>query len=252
MPEVTTRWRPQTAEENEKRAKVLARSKLAAEIKSGASSAEAPTPEDEFQTQIELRQAELALQAREERGIDGLHAILSTIKKQYADRKDHLSRAVTALRDGADRHLGDYGSATVDAIFQAVLPIANDDISNEDVESEIQRLAALSRVQYEHEREIAAKRLRMRVSSLDGLVKAAHPQDGKGQGHAFTLPLIEPWNESVNGAELLDEICSAISRYIVMPLHSVRTLALWALHTHCLLCEVSQCPSLLGCDGVTV
>src|SRR5260370_30472095 len=77
----------------------------------------------------------------------------------------------------------------------------------------------------------------MRASALDADVKAARPADSsKGQGRAFESQTIEPWPSEINGAELLNAISEAIRRYIVLPLNSVYTLALWALHTHCFNC----------------
>ena len=115
-----------TANEIERRAKDLAHSRLKAEPNGSASAAAAPTPEDEFQIQVYLWQAELARETRDGRGLDALPKILSTIKTQYADREDRLSRAVTELRDCADRHLGELEDAAVEAIFQAVFPAANE------------------------------------------------------------------------------------------------------------------------------
>jgi Protein of unknown function (DUF3631) len=108
--------------------------------------------------------------------------------------------------------------------------------NNIDTDAEIRRLANLSLVQYDRERIPAAERMGMRQATLDKLVKSAGPQDTKGQGRAFELPAIEPWPAPVNGSELLDEICDAINRYVVLPRDSVSTLALWALHTHCFDC----------------
>jgi hypothetical protein len=105
-----------------------------------------------------------------------------------------------------------------------------------DTDAEIIRLAKLPDVKYEFERIAAAKRMGVRQSTLDKLVKSARSQDTKRQGRTFELPPIEPWPAPVNGAELLDEICDAISRYVVLPRNSVGTLALWALHTHCFNC----------------
>ncbi|HUZ32649.1 MAG TPA: DUF3631 domain-containing protein [Xanthobacteraceae bacterium] len=110
--------------------------------------------------------------------------------------------------------------------------------SEPDVEIEIQRLASLSEIQYERERKAAAERLEMRATVLDGAVKAARPKDSKGQGRTFELSDIEPWPDSVNGADLLDEISNAILRHVVMTPDSAGTLALWAAHTHCFECFV--------------
>ena len=53
--------------------------------------------------------------------------------------------------------------------------------SSGDLDAELERLAALSQVQYEHERKGAAKRLNVRASILDRLVEAKRPttDDGK-------------------------------------------------------------------------
>ncbi len=41
---------------------------------------------------------------------------------------------------------------------------------------------------------------------------------------------VEPWDEPVNGAELLDDIVRAINRYMVMPPHAAEAVALWLIH----------------------
>jgi hypothetical protein len=105
-----------------------------------------------------------------------------------------------------------------------------------DFEAEIGRLAKLSPVEYEHERIVIAERFGIRVRALDTAVKAARPERAGGQGRAFSFEPLEPWSEAVKGAELLDEICGAISQYIVLSSDGVSTLALWALHTHCFDC----------------
>jgi hypothetical protein len=108
--------------------------------------------------------------------------------------------------------------------------------ANQDAEREIQRLAALSLMQYERQRTAVAEQLGVRTSILDAAVRAARPTEAKGQGRAFELPSIEPWPSRVDGAELLNEISDAIGRYIVMSPESKGMLALWALHTHCFNC----------------
>ena len=50
------------------------------------------------------------------------------------------------------------------------------------------------------------------------------------------LPEIEPWPATINGAELLDELCDAIRQYLVLPSGGGETLALWAVHTHIFEC----------------
>jgi Protein of unknown function (DUF3631) len=193
---------------------------------------------------LEKWQTELAREAAAGRGIDALSLILSELKEYYARDQNggDLQDTIQQMNDCAHRHLEGYNFATIEAIFDGVFSstvINNvlDDIAiTHDNDAEIRRLANLSLVKYDRERKALALRMGVRPSTLDLLVKAARPQDKKGQGRTFELPSIEPWPVPVNGAELLGEICGAIRRYIVLPRESADTLALWALHTHCFNC----------------
>jgi hypothetical protein len=100
--------------------------------------------------------------------------------------------------------------------------------------AEIKRLAKLTPIEYEHARKSAAVKLGIRVEVLDRPVKAARGENGdtKGQGRPLELPTIEPWPAPVNGADLLDDICNAVRRYLVLPDGSEETLVLWAIHAH--------------------
>ena len=102
-----------------------------------------------------------------------------------------------------------------------------------DYNAEIHKLAALSPVEYDKARKEASKRLGIRASTLDALVKQKRQKDEtKGQGRALTLPELEPWPNPVEGAELLSEIAAAVSAHVVMGKASADTLALWVVHTH--------------------
>ena len=104
-----------------------------------------------------------------------------------------------------------------------------------DERAEIGRLATLNPLQYDRERTAAAENLGVKVGALDQAVKEARRENAgtKGQGRAFELPTIEPWADKVDGAELLSATADAIRRYVVFPVNSAETVALWALHTHC-------------------
>src|SRR5262245_29081718 len=43
----------------------------------------------------------------------------------------------------------------------------------------------------------------------------------------------EPWPDSVNGAQLLDEISGSASRHVVLPDGGAEAIALWIVYTHC-------------------
>lgn len=56
---------------------------------------------------------------------------------------------------------------------------------------------------------------------------------GAEEGRKARPCAIEPWAESVNGAELLNEAVKEIRRYVIMPTGMAEIVALWSVHTHC-------------------
>jgi putative DNA primase/helicase len=101
-----------------------------------------------------------------------------------------------------------------------------------DVEAEIPRLAKLSIVEYEREREQVAKRLGMRVSVLDAEVALKRDKPTKSkEGISRQHWKVEPWAEPVDLAELLDAIHGQITRYMKMPETEVVAVTLWVAHT---------------------
>ena len=55
---------------------------------------------------------------------------------------------------------------------------------------------------------------------------------------------VEAWEEAVEGAALLNELRSAVSRHVVSPPHAAETLALWILHTYAF--ELRNVTSYIG------
>jgi putative DNA primase/helicase len=108
-----------------------------------------------------------------------------------------------------------------------------------DIDAAIARLRALPPLDYERERKAAAKRLGIRVTQLDRLVRgndgggSNNKGNGKaGQGRPLEFPELEPWPDYVDGAELLDAIAATYCDYVVMPEGAADVLALWVVHTH--------------------
>ena len=96
------------------------------------------------------------------------------------------------------------------------------------------RLAALPPAEYDRCREQQANSLGVRVSTLDTEVeKLRGGTVGHLQGCAVEIPEIEPWPEPVEGAETLDAIVAAITRYVALPPGAADAMALWVTHTHC-------------------
>ena len=108
-------------------------------------------------------------------------------------------------------------------------------LTDAEIDAEIERLSKLPLVAYERQRGAAARRLDMRATILDRLVKGKRqPEVANGQGQPLDLPTPEPWPDPVDGAALLSEMTAAVLRYVVMEAGSAETVALWVLHAHAL------------------
>ncbi|MDA1190498.1 MAG: DUF3631 domain-containing protein [Candidatus Poribacteria bacterium] len=88
-------------------------------------------------------------------------------------------------------------------------------------------------------REQAIAQLKRRgMSSPTKVYDAAFEVDNElrdgagGQGNRLVLSSPEPFEEPVDGAELLNDIAATLTRFLVMPPGAVDTLALWVLHTY--------------------
>jgi len=64
------------------------------------------------------------------------------------------------------------------------------------------------------------------------------------QGKVVVLTDPEPWDELVDGSQLLDVLTKTLKRFIILPPHAAETMALWILHAHAL--EAFQISPYLG------
>jgi Protein of unknown function (DUF3631) len=96
-------------------------------------------------------------------------------------------------------------------------------------EDKIAALAELSSIAYQRRRVQAAQDLGIGVGVLDKLVRQRLV---KIEEVSAELPhwTVEPWDEPVDGAALLDAIEAIFRRYIVLPEGAAHALALWVLH----------------------
>jgi putative DNA primase/helicase len=128
--------------------------------------------------------------------------------------------------------------ATIIDSAEQFVPKDSDDLEPIDVSSmrrEIERLAALTPIEYSWERGDSAERLNTTVTALDQEVKAAQrnsKESDSGQGRPLSLEDVEPWDDPVEGAILLDEIVVALRRYVSMSINEAIATALWAIHTY--------------------
>jgi Protein of unknown function (DUF3631)/Primase C terminal 2 (PriCT-2)/RepB DNA-primase from phage plasmid len=109
-----------------------------------------------------------------------------------------------------------------------------------DAAIEINALSLLPAAQYDQQRKDAAKRLGMRVGTLDEYVEklrsdsaGAAGADLQGQQISFKPP--EPWPDKVDGAELVADMIAAHKCHVIMSdEHAPLAVALWEIHCHAL------------------
>lgn len=107
--------------------------------------------------------------------------------------------------------------------------------SGDDAETDDQafdRLARLSARDYDRAREGAAKRMGIRVRTLDSEVQRRRTASESASGTAFTLDAPEPWPHTVDGARLLGDIAASVGRHVVLPPGAADAVALWVTHAH--------------------
>jgi hypothetical protein len=207
-------------------------------------SAAAPVPN--LDREIAIWQGQIAIAAKNSGGLDVYQAALNWVKQGVPPGNGLQEKAKQEILGTAERHLGTGPRTAVleeirfsvfpeDAMTEDALDALANDVDNT---NEIRRLAKLGPLQYALERKSIADRFGIGVGVLDAAVKAARAENGdtKGQGRPLELPMIEPWPEPVSGADLLNDICNAVKRYLVLPDGSAETLALWAVHTHVFEC----------------
>src|SRR5690348_7455159 len=95
--------------------------------------------------------------------------------------------------------------------------------------AEVERAARLSSIDYELERKALAKRLKIRPSILDMLVKAQQPKEGDDD---FSLPHwnVQSWPDEVSSVELLNDLRAIFHKYIYAPAVVSDAAALWIVH----------------------
>src|SRR5437764_14817520 len=133
----------------------------------------------------------------------------------------------------ADKYIKADGTP-VDAAFDNVVAFRSaGEADKADETRTLAGLAALSPLDYDKERRAAADRLGVSVGAVDRAVREVKREEFKGgQGRPLELPETKPWHDPIPGTELLDEMCGAIRRYVVLPEGAAETIALWTIHTH--------------------
>jgi putative DNA primase/helicase len=97
------------------------------------------------------------------------------------------------------------------------------------IETVVAELARCSAVRYKRLRHGYAEMFGFSLKDLDELVRNARrgADHDTGEGMPIVLWEPEPWPAPVDGAQLFDNIVTAISTYLVMPITAIRAIALW-------------------------
>jgi hypothetical protein len=116
----------------------------------------------------------------------------------------------------------------IEDTFQDACTLADAEEARRSELDEVARLAKLSKLEYDRQREEAAAHLGVRVATLDKVVQVKRSADHD----AATLPhwQVEPSAVPVDGAKLLDALRQVFRHYIVLPPGADIALALWVLH----------------------
>lgn len=134
---------------------------------------------------------------------------------------------LTATPAGADANsvLQDKGPEELRRLVAEAAPAALS------FDADVVRLAGLPPVEYERERQAAAKRHDVRVSFLDAAVKAARAEAEAAATEEGEDEALHPEPVADIGA-MLDQALAELQRYVVAAERDLASTALWALHTH--------------------
>ena len=147
-------------------------------------------------------------------------------KATEAAQAIHARVAVPQFTNSANRSTDFNDLAAVEGLNPVKFQINSATRPDETPEQTVARLAALSPLEYDQCREAEAKRLGIRVTTLDAeRFKRVPNNDADGDS-------TEPWPEPVNGCELLDALAGEFRRFLVLPPHGDTLLALWTLHSY--------------------
>lgn len=130
----------------------------------------------------------------------------------------------------------DYLEATPSATITDILDLCqHDEVNNivdDNLDATINRLSQLSELEYEQIRLTESKRLNIRATFLDKLVKEANGnKTAVSANDGMPFPIIEPWHEPINPDELLTEIFNVIKRFIICHDETACAATLWICMT---------------------
>jgi len=126
------------------------------------------------------------------------------------------------------------GQSFLDALAaqmgQGDLAAASDPDCGESSDADrLARLVKLSPIEYDRQRDAAAKAMNIRSSTLDKMVKGLRQENSSTEGIDFDD--VEPWPHPVEPAALLSDLVAVIKRFIICPDETAHASALWIAMT---------------------
>lgn len=107
--------------------------------------------------------------------------------------------------------------------------VADPDGGETSDEDRLARLAGLSPIEYDRQRDAVAKAMGIRSATLDKMVKGLRQEKISTEGIDFDD--VEPWPHPVEPAALLSDLVAAIKRFIICPDETAHAAALWIAMT---------------------
>ena len=102
-----------------------------------------------------------------------------------------------------------------------------------DLQQQVTLLAGLTPLEYDQQRDAAARRLGVRAVTLDKEVAKLRSSIAE-EASVEVVEEISPWDDPVDGAGLLNNIARTISRHVILPTGAIVALSVWALGSFCM------------------
>jgi putative DNA primase/helicase len=109
------------------------------------------------------------------------------------------------------------------------LSLAAEPLPAESDEQTIKRLAMLPQLDYDRVRKSEAKRMAIKVSTLDDEVQKLRPKSAEDESLPF--PIVEAYHQPVQASAVLDELVELIKRFIILEPYQADCVALWIAFT---------------------
>ena len=121
---------------------------------------------------------------------------------------------------------------SVESILRAIKE-AEEYPPEESLEAVIARLAKLTPIEYDQVRIAEAKAINVRPTTLDKEVARERNQEPETSSDEVVEEL-SSWENSVDGAELLDELENVLAKHVILPKGATTVVSLWVLGTYCM------------------